>query len=160
MRALRNGIYHTIRRTHFERMDRVGNFVVIMLGTAVVASWVNPVWLGAATAVLGTLQLVWAPGMKARDHAVLQGKFFALVARAEAADGEDERLAVDLEQEMAKLYSEETTTMHAVNALAYNAAQNANGRPPETRLPITRWQRWMANFVAYSPDQFRPAERA
>lgn len=155
MRALRNGIYHTMRRTFFERVDRLLNFSVIILGTAVAASLANVGVLGIAAAVVGTAQLVWAPGSKARDHAVLQGKFFSLVARAEVAGGDGELLASTIEQELAQIYSEETTTMNAVNALAYNAAQNANGRPAETLFDVKPWERFVANWVVFAPDRFQ-----
>ncbi len=165
MRALRNGIYHTMRRTFFERSERVLNFLVIMLGTATATEASQrflaneaAFYLGALTALVGTLQLVWGPGMRARDHAVLQGQFFALVARAEARTPDADLLASDIEQEMAKLYANETTTMHAVNALAYNAAQNANGR--ETMLPVRWHERLLANIRAFSPDRFRPKSNA
>lgn len=161
MRALRNGIYHTIRRSHYERIDRCLMFLIIMLGTGVMASVADAFYLGTATAVLGSIQLVWAPGSRARDHAVLQGKFYALLAQSENARRIDpEELAVQIEDELARLYSDETTTMHAVNALAYNAAQLANGRPPEYSLEISWGARLFANIIPFSADKFKPTMSA
>lgn len=165
MRALRNGIYHTMRRTFFERSERVLNFVVIMLGTATATEASQrflgadaAFYLGGLTAFVGAAQLVWGPGGRARDHAVLQGQFFALVARAEARPVDVDLAASEIEQELAKLYASETTTMHAVNALAYNAAQNANGR--DTQLTVRWHERWLANVRAFSADRFRPSRPA
>lgn len=165
MRALRNGIYHSMRRSFYERWERILNFLVLALGTATAAellnTWCGPngtMVLGAMTAAVGAFQLVWGLGTKARDHAVLQGKFYSLVARAEAATGDAERHAAEIEKELSQLYGEETTTMYAVNALAYNAAQSANGRPLSTHLPVNWLERRVANVFAFKPDYFRPKD--
>ncbi len=163
MRALRNGVYHKIRREFYERWERRLNFVVVFLGTATATEFILSithiekvtVYLGLATAIVGTLQLVWGVGSRARDHAVFQSKFYSLASRLERLRGpEADNEIHDIEADFAQIYGEEPPTYNAVNALAYNAAQGGFARDPRHNLIVPWYYRMLKNVGLFSPDDF------
>ena len=85
---LRNALYHTARRRSLERINRVFNFSIVVLGTAAFGGVVSKLDLdnvtaeviGAPIAVIGALQLVWDFGRQAREHQILQREYYHLLA--------------------------------------------------------------------------------
>jgi len=48
--------------------------------------------------------------------------------------------------------------MHAVNALAYNAAMQAFGRPEKYTFPVAFWQRAVRHWWPFTADDFKTYE--
>jgi hypothetical protein len=134
-RCVRNAAYHEDFEYHYARAHRVLMFVVVAVGTFAagmsLATWLSqthdsiyPV-LGTSGAVLaGLIDLVWDVDGRARLHASLRRKCFDLLARLRAGESED-----NIDAELIRTYADEPPTKHAVNALAFNAAVDAMGRP-------------------------------
>ncbi|MBO0904418.1 hypothetical protein [Jiella sonneratiae] len=162
---MRNGIYHSMRRQFFERCERLGNLAVLLLGAASVAQVTArtigdennaALAIGFLVALVGGLQLVFNFGGRARDHAMFQARFYGLLAKAERPGSEPDRLAAEIESEMATFYGEEPPTYHVVNAIAYNAVQESFGRPDKSALiRISARQNLLKNILHYSPHDLR-----
>ncbi|MCE7029135.1 hypothetical protein [Jiella avicenniae] len=164
MRAMRNGVYHSMRRQFFERCERVANLAVLLLGAASVAQVAAKTFgadssglvFGFLVAVVGGLQLVFNFGGRARDHAMFQARFYGLMARAERPGEDPDRTAAEIESEMATFYGEEPPTYHVVNALAYNAVQDSFGRPDKRALfKIGFKENLFKNVLHYSPNDLK-----
>ncbi|MBO0661311.1 hypothetical protein J1C48_01870 [Jiella sp. CQZ9-1] len=142
MRAMRNGVYHSMRRQFFERCERLANLAVLLLGAASVAQVASATLggqpstlaIGFLVTLVGGLQLVFNFGGRARDHALFQARFYALLSKAERKTDNPDELAAEIESEMASFYGEEPPTYHVVNAIAYNAVQNSFGRSDKGAL--------------------------
>lgn len=155
MRLYRNVKYHEDRYAHYERLNRWSNFFVVVFGSVGIgsglASWaLVAAAVAAATTVLGAMQLVFDIGNKARTHQELRKSMVRLMARAEQQDADAERINV----EMIELYADEPEIYHAVNMLAYNAAQRAFGRPDDTLIRVTPWQSAMRHILRFDPADF------
>ena len=128
-RCVRNAAYHEDREMHYARIHRLLMFVVVAVGTASIgASLVHDnLWAtaGTAAAVLaGLIDLLWNVDGMARLHSGLRRRCFDLLARLEAKEPLDR-----LQAEYIRIIADEPPAMHAVNALAFNAAVDAMGRP-------------------------------
>ncbi|MBP0617845.1 hypothetical protein [Jiella mangrovi] len=164
MRAMRNGVYHSMRRQFFERCERFANLSVLLLGAASVAQVAAKTFgddmpsliFGFLVALVGGLQLVFNFGGRARDHAMFQARFYGLMAKTERSGDDPERLAAEIESEMATFYGEEPPTYHIVNAIAYNAVQDSFGRPDKSALfKIGTKENLLKDFFHYSPHDLK-----
>lgn len=165
MRAMRNGVYHSMRRQFFERCERLGNLAVLLLGAASVAQVAArtigndnnaALVIGFLVAVVGGLQLVFNFGGRARDHAMFQARFYGLLAKAERPGEDPDRIAAEIESEMATFYGEEPPTYHVVNAIAYNAVQESFGRSDKSALiRISPGQNLLKNILHYSSHDLK-----
>lgn len=139
--VLRNALYHTARRNSLERWNRLFNFAVIMLGAGAVLSvlqaWINPAWIGFATAMIGAIQLVLDFSGRAREHSQLQRDYYSLLATIERViDPTPEHIA-EWRSEMIRISGNEGPIFKAVDAKAYNDALDAcDTYPHEERLRI------------------------
>lgn len=161
MRAYRNARYHEDREAHYKRLNQAANFVLLILGSAAAASalatWASAsAAAGFAVAVLGGLQLVYDLGGKASKHHELRAKFIGILAQSEMPNAD----MVDLNSRMVETYGDELEVFHAVNALAYNAAQKAFGRPDKAPIKVTGWQAKFRHWFTYTPDDFPDAQAA
>ena len=122
MRAYRNLRYHSDRQSHYERLTRLTNFILVLLGSGsfALAFVENPRWAAvgaAAVTFVASAQLVFDFSRRAKEEDVLKLECAKLVA-----DAEDPHVDVStIEAAMASLYGRELETYHAVNAMAYNA---------------------------------------
>lgn len=162
MRAYRNARYHEDRQAWYDALSKWSNFLTILFGSGAFAAAIgsSEFWAavgGAMTAIIGAAQLVFDFGVKARMHGELR-RGFALIA-AEAAEPHAD--VAKLNVAMVRLYADEPDTYHAVNALAYNAAQKAFGRPDSTLIKVspkaTRFRHWRRFEPSDFPDQAHPA---
>jgi hypothetical protein len=130
--ALRNAIYHTARREFYDSLNRVLNFLVIILGAGVAGKvselfHVKELWLEFGVLFFATAQLTFDFGYKARTHEFLQRKYNEMLADIEL------EAVLDPAKWRAKLYtiaSDEPMPMRALDALAYNAAVDATISDP------------------------------
>jgi hypothetical protein len=159
--ALRNAIYHASRRRFFELLNRFLSFLVVVSGTAAVASvagW-DPRWPAAGAAVIGALQLVFDFAGRARLHETLQRRYFELIAEI---DGRLEPSEADVSKwrsDLNLIYADEPPPMRALDAIAFNKACDSLGCPDERRS-INLWQWLMQQVVPFSNTDFVNAKAA
>ena len=129
--ALRNALYHTSRRSHFDLMSRAINFLIIMAGTSSVAGLVASYSLqpvsGAFIAGLGAAQLVFDFSRRSADHQILSRDYWGIIAALEAEPNPSPKSVADLDAKMALLSGTEEASYRAVDAQAYNHALRAQG---------------------------------
>lgn len=128
--ALRNALYHSTRRRSLERINRVFNFLVVILGTAVISDALGQLpipryTLGTAIAAVGALQLVFDFGRQARDHQVLQRDYYSLLADIEASPEADDAVCAEWQSRMIRITADEPPVLRALDAKAYNDALDA-----------------------------------
>jgi hypothetical protein len=133
--ALRNAIYHVARRNYFDLLNRLLNFVVIILGAGVAAKsaklfHVEELSLEFGVLIAATMQLTFDFGYRARTHEILQMKYYEMLADIELDP------APNPNRWFAKLHTiaaGEPMPMRELDALAYNAALDATTSDPEVR---------------------------
>lgn len=158
--VLRNALYHTARRRKFERRSRWLNFGVIVAGASAMSGvldilGVSQLAAAAAATLFGTIQLVFDPAGGARDHQALQRGYYGLLADIEAViDPSDEQCA-GWYSKMVRISGDETPTMRAVDAKAYNDAVDAMEMDESLRLHIPLWQRPFQHFIAFEGYRYR-----
>lgn len=153
--VLRNALYHTARRRSLERLNRVFNFAVVVLGAAAVGDslarfGIEGHWLALAIAVIGALQLVLDFGRQARDHQALQRDYYALLADIEAAPEADTLQCASWYSRMIRITADEPPTLRAIDAKAYNDAIDATelfGR--DQRLHVPFHHRLLGGFIGF-----------
>lgn len=163
--ALRNALYHTARRRSLERMNRLFNFLVVILGTAAVAdalqvTGIPPYLIGMAVAVIGALQLVFDFGRQARDHQQLQRDYYALLAEIEAKPDATAEECAAWQGKLIRITADEPPVLRAVDAKAYNDAIDASGDfTKDQRLHVPLIQRMLSGLLAFDGYSYEtPAE--
>ncbi|KAB2758001.1 hypothetical protein F9K81_11670 [Brucella anthropi] len=152
--ALRNALYHTARRLRFERLNRMLNFGVVMLGAAAIGDVFNYLnWpsnsLGIAVAMIGAAQLTFDFAGAARTHQQLQRDYYNLLAEIEAKiDPTDADDALWFSA-MIRITGDEPPVMRAVDARAYNDAIGAMEWDEGERLVIPWWHRLFKNWCSF-----------
>lgn len=168
--VLRNALYHTARRQHFERFNRLFTFGVVLLGASAMGDAlaifnINQTMLGAGVAFLGTWQLVYDFGGKARDHTQLQREYYHLLADIEAAPAtEDQAILGGFYAHMLRITADEPPTLRAIDCKAYNDALAATELyTPDQRIVIPLWHRltgWLFTFDGYNYPKVGELEAA
>lgn len=158
--VLRNALYHTARRLRFERLNRWFNLAIILLGATAMSDVLGrmgvPAFVvGAAVAVLATLQLVFDFGGSARDHRQLQREYYDLLADIEASVEPDATQCALWYSRMIRIAGEEPPVMRAVDAKAYNDAIGAMEMDQEQRLHIPLVHRLLQNWVSFEGYTYR-----
>jgi hypothetical protein len=159
--ALRCAIYHVSRRNFFDIVNRLLNFLVIVLGAAVAGKaskifHVEEAWLEFAVLIAATAQLTFDFGYRARTHEFLQKKYNDMLAEIELNPKPSEK------RYSAKLFTiagDEPMPLRALDALAYNAALDATTSDPDVkrrnRIWIPRMQRLLRHFVAFHAYEYK-----
>lgn len=153
-RCIRNAAYHEDMEAFYARMHRFFMFVVVVIGTVSIGAslakeneWAT---LGTAFAVLaGLIDLLWDVDGMARRHSTLRRRCFDLLARLEANESVD-----SIRAEYVRIVADEPPAMHAVNALAFNAAVDAMGRPKEQKYRLEPWQILFRHWRRFQPNEF------
>ncbi|RTE92821.1 hypothetical protein [Bradyrhizobium sp. LVM 105] len=160
--ALRNAIYHTARKNFYDGLNRLLNFLVIVLGAAVAGKAsklfeIDETWLEFAVLIVATAQLTFDFGYKARTHEFLQRKYHELLADLEldsALDGQKWK------SKLQTIAADEPMPMRALDALAYNAAVDATYFEPVDRANNRLWvplsHRLLKNFIARNGYNYCP----
>jgi hypothetical protein len=134
-----NGRYHTSRQGWYELMHRCCMFVVVIGGAGAVAeavgtgsrySWV----IALIPTVAGTIDLVFDFSAKAAQHARLQEKSYEIVADIEQLADAPEAICRRGWAAIARICAQETKTMRAVQALAYNDTKQGSEKNVEDEL--------------------------
>ena len=159
--ALRNALYHTARRRHFERLGRWLNLAIILLGVAAIADplkliGVSAAWIGVAVALVGALQLVFDFSRQARDHQALQRDYYRLLAEIEATIVPDPSELSRWRGEMIRITADEPPVLRAIDAKAYNDAIEATGVFPQNeRLAIPLVHRLFGGILPFEGHSYR-----
>ena len=153
-RCVRNAAYHEDMERHYARIHRFLMFLVIAIGTVSLgASLVSDNRLalaGTGIAVLaGLIDVHWNIDGMARLHSALRRRSYDLLARLEANEP-----IHSINAEFIRIVADEPPAMHAVNALAFNAAVDALGRPKDQKYKITWWQAALRHWIRFQPNEF------
>ena len=164
--ALRNAIYHTERSRFFNLVNRILNFIVIVLGAAVVGKIAAPhtgfdIWIELGVVLFATLQLVFDFGGRAGTHAFLQKRYYDVLADMEmSGDVDSTKAKKKWSAKLLTIAGDEPVTMRALDAIAYNSALDSLTADPQVlrdnRLYVPWWQRCLKHFVAFQGTQFVP----
>ena len=149
--AIRNGRYHLARRSWYEWLHRIMMFIVVMAGaTAVTKLSVSDTYLVLLATAAGILDLVFAFGEKAAQHARLQELSYEVLAAIEG-EADDLRSACRRGRvALARVYASEPKTMRAVDALAYNDTKEGLEKDAGGDLIPLRWhQKMLTHIVAF-----------
>jgi hypothetical protein len=157
-RCIRNAAYHEDREHFYARAHRWLMFVVVALGTMSIGASLahENIWatLGTLVAVLaGLIDVFWNVDGLAREHSTLRRRCYDLLARMEA--GEPVKA---LQAEYTRIVADEPPAMHAVNALAFNTAVDAMGRPKEQKYVLSPWQIFVRHIWRFRPNEFPTEE--
>lgn len=159
--ALRNALYHTARRRSLERLNRLFNFLIVLLGTAAASSIaeiyeIPPYIIGLTVAAVGSLQLVYDFGRQARDHQTLQRDYYALLASIESKPNAGEEICAEWQSTMIKITADEPPVLRALDAKAYNDAIDATGvYEKEERLIIPFWHVLLGGILSFEGYEYK-----
>jgi hypothetical protein len=130
-------------------------FVVVLSGTTTFGAIMQAgggtlaMWASLIATTAGVIDLVFELDTKARLHSTLKGRMFDILARCEiAADSRD------LDMEMTRIYANEPPTKHGVNAIAFNAAIDAMGRPASEKYDLRPWQLLLRHWWPFRANEF------
>ncbi len=162
--ALNSALYHTDRRGFYERLEGLSNLIVLIFSSGSVVAFAqnHPLVgtvIGFAVTVCGGLSLVFAPARKSCHEAVLCSRAYAVGAEAETAKTIDEMHSIRARLNL--LYGDELPTMRAVNAIAFNAAQESlfpEGR--RKRLLVGARHSLLRHVLPFHGADFPIVERA
>ena len=159
--VLRNALYHTARRRFFERWNRIFNFLVVMLGTAVVADLtefaaIPALYSGGAVAVIGTLQLVLDFGGQAREHQTRQREYYHLLADIESVLDPTDQQCAEWYSAMLRITANESPTYRVIDSEAHNDAIDAmDFFDQDERLVVPLWSKPFGSFFTFNGLNFR-----
>lgn len=127
-------------------------FTVVAAGTASFApiKGASPILAGVIT-LAGLLDLVFDVSGKARLHASLRRRVYDVMAQVE----DETRSLSQLQEQAVRIYADEPPCMHAVNAVAYNAAMAAFGRPEQYQLKLEWYHRVFRHVWSFGSTDFK-----
>lgn len=122
--AYLNGSYHSDREAVLDRRHRTMMFTVVVLGTSAIIKPFGDgldIYFGAASALVGAIDLTFNFSVRARNHSYLRKEYFRIAASlAEGKIG-----AKTAEARMTELAAEEEPIFMAALAIAHNWATRA-----------------------------------
>ena len=151
---VRNAHYHEDRERFFARLHRIAMFVVVASGTATFAFVKATPILAAVITLAGLIDLVFDVSGKARLHASLRRRIYDVLAQSE----DEIRTVAQLKEQAVRIYADEPPCMHAVNALAYNAAMLAFNRPQRYLFKIPPVYRFLRHWFSFASVKFQTHE--
>lgn len=158
--ALRNALYHTARRGFLDTANRALNLAVILGGTsyaAAIATGKLATALGFATTAVGALQLVFDFSGRARDHQLLQKRYYDLLSAIESKETPAKQDCVAWSAELQRIYADEPPTLRALDAIADNQATAALIGGDKPRLKVGWLQSLTRHLFPYNGSTF-PAD--
>lgn len=162
--CLRNVIYHGARRRALTGYQRFSNFMLIMLGTASVASATELIAIpdynvtalaGVAVAGLSSLQLVFDFASRAKEHDFLFRDYFRLLGEVDGTIDADKVLVAKWKGKLAEIASSEPPVLRALSAIAYNEAAQAIWGDRRQILAITWAQSFFRHVWAFHGAVFQ-----
>jgi hypothetical protein len=160
-KALNNALYHTARRQRLETWSRVTSFFVIVAGTATVVDLVKDTgyapWIGLAIAAIGAAQLVFDFAGRAKNHELLQKRYYDLLGRMHETLAPTDEQCASMMAEILRISGEEPPTYRALDAVTYNEALDSiyGDERSAYRLRIEWWQSLTRHVIPYNGTAFR-----
>jgi len=165
--ALRNALYHTARGGFLSLINKTINFIVIVLSADVVGKaagigvlHIGGIWIELCVTAFATAQLVFDFGSLAQDHKFLQRRYYELLSEMELDDSSDKEFKKKWSSKLTTLCGDETLTMHALNAIAYNKALDALRADEDILNDYHRHVKWwhvlLRNIFAFNSTDFHP----
>ncbi|MAL00847.1 MAG: hypothetical protein CL536_01655 [Alcaligenaceae bacterium] len=153
--------YHQRRRAFFDVLDRGGNLLSLVFGSAAIYGILQDnfrplaITSAAIVTIWSSVNLVVGSAQKARLHYDLARRFIQLERNLLCEPNEeqyhkvyDERLSIE---------AEEPPTLKVLDAICYNDTVKAQGLPKERMVEnITGWQRFCAHFFDWDFDKLIP----
>ncbi len=149
--CLKDARYHEDREAFFARLHKATMLVAVLGGTASFAFVKQFLIFAALVTIAGVIDLVFDVSGKARLHSALRRRIYDVLAQAE----DPSRDLAALKEQAARVYADEPPCMHAVHALAYNAAMQAFGRPEKFQFPISNWHRALRHWWPFTAGDFK-----
>ena len=146
--------YHSKRQAFYERLDRLSDFALLLLGsgTVVLVLQAYPklaVAAGFCVAFISGLRHVYSYGLKAGLHARFVRDFTQLEKRLCSDDSDETVDAVT--QERLDLEATEPPVMRVLDTICHNDLLVAMGLDSEDqRVHLSWFQRLTANFLSHS----------
>ncbi|MBT9370304.1 hypothetical protein [Rhizobium sp. CSW-27] len=161
--ALRNALYHVARRGWLDGISRILNLAVIVGGTAYAADIAKgntnaTLLLGMITAVIGALQLVFDFGGRARDHQLLQKRYYDVLAAIEENRAPNLDDCARWKAELTRIYADEPPTLRALDAIADNQATAAIMGARKPRLHVTFYESMTRHIFMHNSGTFHVNE--
>ena len=152
--CLRNAAYHEDFERFYARAHKFLMFLVVALGaTALGVAVVQDSKFGLVFTFFATIaalvDLLWDVDGMARLHASLRRRCYDLLARLESGEPPDK-----LSVEFLRLVTDEPPPMYAVNALAFNTAVEATGRPAAQKYVLKPWHVLLRHWLSFSERDF------
>lgn len=156
--------YHQRRRAHFERWHRWSMLAIVLLGSAAVARWEDSIsllgvpanaMLGLLTALIGALDLVYAPAIRAGEHERLHRRFTELAVLIRRCD---KPTSIDIsrwETERLFIEADEPPIFWALEADCFNETARSLGRTKEP-LNVVGWRRPLKHLIRFEGRSFAP----
>jgi hypothetical protein len=152
--CVRNARYHEDRELFFSRLHKVTMLIAVLGGAASFAFVSQFKIFAALVTIAGVVDLVFDVSGKARSHAALRRRVYDVLAQTE----DPTRTLASLKEQAVRIYADEPPTMHAVSALAYNAAMQAFDRPEKYQFPISTWHRALRHWWPFTAEDFKTRE--
>jgi hypothetical protein len=157
--------YHQRRRAHFERWHRWSMLAIALLGSAAVAKWENSIALldipanailGLLTAMIGALDLVYAPAIRAGEHERLHRRFTELAIAIKRCVQPTELDLSKWEAERLIIEADEPPIFWAVDADCFNETARLLGQTKEPFNIVGWWRRPLKHFIRFEGQNFIP----
>jgi hypothetical protein len=143
--------YHQRRRAFLETVHRLLMFSVIVVGsTAALVIVPSEKWLGVAAALIAAFDLVYAPGMRARDHMILNQRFTVLMADVFRAQSIDAGRIAEWKAQRILIEADEPPIYWALDKDCYNEICFALGKAtPANLYKLSTRERLFMNFFRF-----------
>ena len=159
--------YHDYRRAALEfrvTVIRLVSLVGSVLALLSVSNWVESreltiqfvTWISIVVGLFNLVDLVFHFDSSARTHTGLYQRFKALQGGIARDQKNWERLIPEWEADAQAIRIDEPGTFWATYALAWNQTAEKYQKEDHKR-PLAKWQRWMRDWVRFTPDRFRAA---
>jgi hypothetical protein len=149
--------YNRRRQAHFERWHKWSMLGVIILGSAAAARFHSAeVYFGLAAALIGALDLVYSPSIRAAEHAALHRRFSELLSVIRSTVNPTPDQIRGWQAERLTIEADEPPTFWAVEADCWNETQRAFGRSKDKPNSIGWWRRPLKHFVRFEGVNFQP----
>jgi hypothetical protein len=149
--------YNKRRQAHFERWHRWSMLGIIVMGSAAAAKFKGAeFYLSLAAAVIGAVDLVYSPSIRAAEHAALHRRFLELLSTIRVTGNPSPEQIRSWQAERLKIEADEPPTFWALEADGWNETQRALGRNKDKPNHISWWKRPLKHFVRFEGANFLP----
>lgn len=145
--------YHARRRAFYDWMHKLAMLSIIVLGSAAVARYDAQI-AGFLVAVVGALDLVFAPSVKAREHDFLRRRFSDLMSQIVTCAQPTQETLNKWKTERLAIESDEPPIYWAVEASCYNETSEAYGKHQEAHVKLRWYHLLLMNVWRFEEGHF------